>query len=157
MDTNGPTQVDKQFGWVVRNPRFRSNLNIQPIKKINGISPQPQNIDWKPFYLIWACFEWLEHEILRISDFWKNVRVPFFKNPQKKCFENAPRCPAPMFQKPSKHVFEKQKQIWEQLVKTKSPLSVNHKIMWHKWEPRSRKVNNDEPDLSFFTETFALL
>ena len=26
-------RVDKQLGWVVRNPRFRSNLNIQPINK----------------------------------------------------------------------------------------------------------------------------
>ena len=27
-----PTKVDKQLGWVVRDPRFRPNLNIQPIK-----------------------------------------------------------------------------------------------------------------------------
>ena len=26
--------------------------------------------------------------------------------------------------------------------------------IWHIWEDRSRKVNNDEPDLRFFTETF---
>ena len=71
-------------GWV-RTPRakggpFRPNLNIQPIKKINGGPPQPPNHDWKRFNWIWAFVEWLEHEILR---FWKNARVPFFKNPQK--------------------------------------------------------------------------
>ena len=66
--------------------------------------------------------------------FWKNVRVPFFKNQQKMVFEKI--------------------QIWEQLLESKSPLSAIHKIIWHIWEPRSRKVNNDEPDLRFFHGNF---
>ena len=78
-----PTKVDKQLGWVVRNPRFRPNLNIQPIKKINGISPQPPNIDWKPFNLIWAFSEWLEHDILEIWDFGKMSGSHFPKKRKK--------------------------------------------------------------------------
>ena len=33
LSTYCPTKVDKQLGWVVRDPGFRPNLNIQPIKK----------------------------------------------------------------------------------------------------------------------------
>ena len=63
------------------------------------------------------------------------------------------KCSGPVFHKPTKNVFEKI-QIWEQLLKSKSPLSAIHKIIWHIWEPRSRKVNNDEPDLRFFHGNF---
>ena len=86
--------------------------------------------------------------------FLKNVRVPFFKNPQKIVFW---KCPPfvrfQVFKNPQKMVFEKI-QIWEQLLKSKSPLSAIHKIIWHIWQPRSRKVNNDEPDLRFFHGNF---
>ena len=86
--------------------------------------------------------------------FLKNVRVPFFKTPPKKCFENAPLCPVLFFYKKlAQHVFEKV-QILGQLLKSKSPLSAIHKIIWHIWQPRSRKVNNDEPDLRFFHGNF---
>ena len=46
--------------------------------------------------------------------------------------------------------------VWkmEQLPKSKSPLSAIHKIICHIWEDRSRKVNNDEPDLRFFHGNF---
>ena len=78
-----PPRVDKQLGWVVRNPRFRPNLNIQPIKRIYCGTPQPPNIDWKPFNLIWYFSDWLEHYFLEIWDFGKNARVPFFKKKKK--------------------------------------------------------------------------
>ena len=77
-DTYCPTQVDKQLG---RGP-FLDFWPIRPIKKINGASPQPPNTHWKPFNLIWAFSEWLEHEILEISDFWK-MSVPIFQKPAK--------------------------------------------------------------------------
>ena len=65
--------------------------------------------------------------------FWKfqvleNVQVPFFSNSRT--------------------------QNWEQLLKSKSPLSAIHKMIWHVWEPRSRKVNNNEPGLRFFHGNF---
>ena len=40
---------------------------------------------------------------------------------------------------------------------SKIPLLAIHKIISHIWQDRSRKVNNDEPNLRFFTETFDLL
>ena len=60
--------------------------------------------------------------------FWKIVRVLFFKNPQKNVFEN--------------------KSV---LSGSKFPLLAIHKIISHIWEDGSRKVNNDEPDLRFFS------
>jgi len=60
-----------------------------------------------------------------------------------------PPLPGSFIQKPAKNVFEKI-QIWGQLLNSKSPLSAIHQIVWHTWEPRSRKVNNDETNLSFF-------
>ena len=82
--------------------QFRPNLNIQPIRKINGISPQLPNHDWKPFNLIWAFFEWLEHEILEIWDFGK-CTGPSVQKPAKKLgFENSPfaRIQNPTFSHP---------------------------------------------------------
>ena len=32
LSTYCPTKVDKQLGWVVRDPGFRPDLNNQPIK-----------------------------------------------------------------------------------------------------------------------------
>ena len=67
--------------------------------------------------------------------FLKNVRVPFFKkNPQKKCVLKNPVLPG-----------------------SKIPLLATHKIISHIWEDRSRKVNNDEPDLRFFHGNFWLV
>ena len=59
--------------------------------------------------------------------FWKNVRVPFFKNPHTNWAFKIPLLPG-----------------------SKIPLLAIHKIISHIWEDRSRKVNNDEPDLRFF-------
>ena len=63
--------------------------------------------------------------------FWKNVRVPFLKNPQKELVLKMPPLPG-----------------------SKIPLLAIHKIISHIWEDRSRKVNNDEPDLRFFHGNF---
>ena len=79
---------------------------------------------------------------------------PIFQTPAKNDVLKMPLiCPVLFFQKPTKMVFEKI-QIFEQLLKSKSPLSAIHKIIWHIWQPRSRKVNNDEPDLRFFYGNF---
>ena len=75
---------------------------IRPIKKINGASPQPPNTHWKPFNLIWAFFEWLEDEILKISDFWKKADPHFSKSRKKWCFENAPHLYGSNFSKTRK-------------------------------------------------------
>ena len=88
--------------------------------------------------------------------FWKNDILescpgPIFQKPAKNVFlKMPPICPVLIFQKPAKNVFEKI-QIWEQLLKSKSSLSAIHKIIWHIWQDRSRKVNNGEPDLRFFS------
>ena len=66
-----------------------------------------------------------------IFRFWKNVRVPFFKFPQKVGFW---KCPP--------------------LSGSKFPLFSIHKIISRIWEDGSRKVNNDEPDLRIFHGTF---
>ena len=63
--------------------------------------------------------------------FWKNVRVPFFKNPQKMRFLKMPPLPG-----------------------SEIPLLAIHKILSHIWEDGSRKVNNDKPDLRFFHGNF---
>ena len=63
--------------------------------------------------------------------FWKNVRVPFFKFPQKKKVLKMPPLPGSKF-----------------------PLLAIHKIISHLWEDGSRKVHNDEPDLRFFHGNF---
>ena len=42
-------------------------------------------------------------------------------------------------------------------LKCKSPHLAILIHIWHIWEDRSRKVNNDEPILRIFTETFDLL
>ena len=101
-----PPRVDKQLGWVVRNPRFRSNLTIQPIKKSNGGSHLSARHQKFRFNLIWAFSEWLEHEILKIWDFWKMSGSHFSKTRKKKCFENAPFCPV-LLKKTQKMVFWK--------------------------------------------------
>ena len=78
-----------------------------------------------------------------------------FQIPETKLgFENAPICLVLFFfSKTSTNVFEKV-QIWEQLLKSKSPLLAVHKIISHIWEDGSRKVNNDEPDLRFLHGNF---
>ena len=63
--------------------------------------------------------------------FWKNVRVLFFKNPQKNDVLENPVLPG-----------------------SKIPLLAIHKIISHIWEDAPRKVNNDEPDLRFFHGNF---
>ena len=63
--------------------------------------------------------------------FGKNVRVPFFKNPQTKWILKMHPLPG-----------------------SKIPLLAIHKIISHIWEDRSRKVNNDEPDFRFFHGNF---
>ena len=63
--------------------------------------------------------------------FWKNARVPFFKNPQKNEVLKMPPLPG-----------------------SKIPLLAIHKIISHIWEDRSRKVNNDEPGFRFFHGNF---
>ena len=86
--------------------------------------------------------------------FWKNVRVPFFKNPQNiGVLKMPPFVRFYFFKNPQKMVFEKI-QIFEQLPGSKIPLLAIHKIISHIWEDGSRKVNNDEPDLRFFHGNF---
>ena len=53
--------------------------------------------------------------------------------------------------KTTKNVFEKKKKTV--FPGSNFPLIAIHKIISHIWEDGSRKVNNDEPDLSFFHET----
>ena len=55
-----------------------------------------------------------------------------------------------IFQKPTKHG------AWKNpvLPGSKFPLLAIHKIISHIWEDGSRKVNNGEPDLSFFHGNF---
>ena len=45
-------------------------------------------------------------------------------------------------------------QTSEIFLKSKIPLLAIHKIISHIWEDGSRKVNNDEPDWSFFHGNF---
>ena len=63
--------------------------------------------------------------------FWKNVRVPFFKNPQQHEVLKMPPFSG-----------------------SKIPRLAIHKIISHIWEDRSRKVNMNEPDLRFFHGNF---
>ena len=85
--------LQQEFYWCTcAGGQFRPNLNIQPIKK-NGISPQPPNIDWKPFNLTWTFFEWLEHEILKNWDFGKMPRSHFSNSRKQKWFWKCPLCP----------------------------------------------------------------
>ena len=83
-----PPRVDKQLGWVVRDPRFRPNLNIQPIKKINGGPHLSARHQKSRFNLIWAFSEWLEHEILEISDFGKMSGSHVSKTSKKRVLKN---------------------------------------------------------------------
>ena len=122
-------------------------------KKINGVPPQPPNIDWRPFNLIWAFFEWLENEILKIWDFWKMSGSHFSKTHKKCVLKMPPICPVLFFKNPQTMVFEKI-QNFEQLPGSKIPLLAIHKIISHIWEDAPRKVNNDEPDLRFFHGNF---
>ena len=86
--------------------------------------------------------------------FLKNVRVPFFKNPQNIDVLKTPPLPGSIFSKTRKKmVFEKIK-IFEQLPGSKIPLLAIHKIISHIWEDAPRKVDNDEPDLRFFHGNF---
>ena len=79
--------------------------------------------------------------------FWKRVRVPCIKFPQKKWFW---KCPLLVLQ-----ILTKQ-WVWktEQLPTSKSPLSAIHKIVWHIWEDGSRKVNVNEPNLRIYHGNF---
>ena len=55
-----------------------------------------------------------------------------------------------------KHCF-RENVVWSKnpiLPGSKIPLLAIHKIISHIWEDRSRKVNNDEPDLRFFYGNF---
>ena len=123
-------------------------------KKSNGGSHLSARHQKFRFNLIWTFFEWLEHEILKNSSFLKKYRVPFFKNPHKNVFWKCPPFARfYFFKNHQKKEFEKI-QIFEQLPKSKSPLLAIYKIIWHIWQPRSRKVNNDEPDLRFFHGNF---
>ena len=144
-----PTKVDKQLGGP-----FLDFWPIRPIKKINGASPQPPNTHWKPFNLIWAFFEWLEDEILEISDFWKMSGSHFSKTRKKWVFENAPHLSGSIFSKTRKKMVFEKIQIFDQLPGSKIPLLAIHKIISHIWEDAPRKVNNDEPDLRFFYGNF---
>ena len=75
---------------------------------------------------------------------------PIFQKPAKKCvLKMPPFVRFYFFKNPQKMVFEKI-QIFEQLPGSKIPLLAIHKIISHIWEDRSRKVNNDEPDLRFW-------
>ena len=66
--------------------------------------------------------------------FWKNVWVLCFRQKLKKwCLEKS------------------------SFAQIQIPLVAIHKIISHIWEDGSRTVNNNEPDLRFFTETFDLL
>ena len=79
---------DKQLGWVGAEPRrvhFGRISISSPYKKLNGVPPQPPNHDWKPFNLIWAFSEWLEHDILEILDFQKMPGSIFSKTRTKWC------------------------------------------------------------------------
>ena len=60
------------------------------------------------------------------------------------------KCLGPIFQKPTKNG------IWKNpgLPGSQIPLLAIHKIISHIWEDRSRKVNNDEPNLRFFYGNF---
>ena len=55
------------------------------------------------------------------------------------------KCPVPFFQKPTKICLKKS----PVLSGSKFPLFAIHKSISHIWEDRSRKVNNDKPDLRF--------
>ena len=63
--------------------------------------------------------------------FLKSARVPLFKNPQTNEVLKMPPFSG-----------------------SKIPVLAIHKIISHIWEDRSRKVNNDEPDLRFFQGNF---
>ena len=126
QNTYCPTKVDKQLGGP-----FLDFWPIRPIKKINGASPQPPNTHWKPFNLIWAFFEWLEDEILEISDFWKMSGSHFSKNRKKNCvLKMPPFVRFYFFKNPQKIVFEKIN-IFEQLPGSKIPLLAIHKNISH--------------------------
>ena len=80
---------------------------------------------------------------------------PIFQKPVNKIgFWKCPHLPGSIFSKTRKKMVFEKVQIWEQLLKSKSPLSAIHKIIWHIWQPRSRKVNNDEHDLRFYHGNF---
>ena len=148
-------QTARVGGCGAREGPFRLNLNIQPIKRINGGPPQPPNHDWKPFNLVWTFFEWLEDDILKIWDFGKVPGSHFSKTRKKMCFEIAPLCPVLILQENANKTC-----VWKNpvLSGSKFPLLAIHKSISHIWEDGSRKVNNDEPELRFFfTETFDLL
>ena len=84
--------------------------------------------------------------------FLKNVRVPFFKNPQKNgVLKMPPFVRFYFFQKPGKHIVFETKSVFPG---SKIPLLAIHKIISHIWEDAPRKVNNDEPDLRFFHGNF---
>ena len=81
--------------------------------------------------------------------FFKNVRVPFFKNPQKMVFWKCPPLSGSIFSKTRKQIVFEKIQIFDQLPGSKIPLLAIHKIISHIWEDGSQKGNNDEPDLRF--------
>merc|ERR1712070_617785 len=60
------------------------------------------------------------------------------------------KCPGPIFQKPATNGILK----IPPFSGSKIPLLAIHKIISHIWEDRSRKVNNDEPNLRFYHGNF---
>ena len=62
-------------GWICFwGSPFRSNLNIQPIQKSNGVPQRPARPHLAAFNWIWAYSEWTEHFILESWYFWSNAR-----------------------------------------------------------------------------------
>ena len=86
-----------------------------------------KSLGFTQYVFFWMAGTW-DFENLR---FWKNVRVLFFKNPQKNDFLKM-------------SLFSE----------SKIPLLAIHKIISHIWEDAPQKVNNDEPDLRFFHGNF---
>ena len=65
-------------------------------------------------------------------------------------FQILEKCPGPIFKNQQKNG------VWKHpaLPGSKIPPLAIHKSISHVWEDRSRKVNNDEPDLRFFYGNF---
>ena len=124
----------------------------QAHKKSNGVPQRSARHDSTSFNLIWAHSEWMEHEIFEIWDIGKMsrshsqistrnylkmpalVRIPFFKVLQNIWVWNIPDL--------------------RTTLRLQISTSNRSHVFWHTWEDRSRKVNNDEPDLRFYHGNF---